>query len=246
MAGEINTSKKMDTPVFFIKFCEKKEYAQDILQGRLYTNSAEYFRLAEIKSGKRGQGDKDELIYGFPFENLTCVDRSSKKEVFRVKVGHARLNWDSDNNKAMVSFIAFRRSQLDNVGEENGAELYSLQNYSQEFTSLSKQFGKYCVVMNATELVNRIENYCNDRNIGYRFGDVIYVSDHSEQQGRAFFEQDPDRFLYKNDFFKNQSECRLAMDIDVPEDHYINIGKLKKAQITKISSDGTMNIVNDF
>ena len=48
-------------PMFYMKFCKERKYAEDVLSGKLYANTPEYFRQQELKTGIRGQGDKNEL-----------------------------------------------------------------------------------------------------------------------------------------------------------------------------------------
>ncbi len=62
-----------NTPIFYLKFTSQLNYAEDILRGELYANTPEFFRLQEEKSGERGQGDKNELIYDMPLIGLNYM-----------------------------------------------------------------------------------------------------------------------------------------------------------------------------
>lgn len=60
-------------PLFYLKFCANEKFAQDICNGNLYSNTAEYFRQQEIESGERGQGDRFEAILSIKTEKNHCI-----------------------------------------------------------------------------------------------------------------------------------------------------------------------------
>ena len=61
-------------PFVFLKFCSQEEYAKDVLNGDLFSNTAEWFRNKEIEMGERGQGDKYELILPCASEKVSLFD----------------------------------------------------------------------------------------------------------------------------------------------------------------------------
>ena len=56
-------------PCFYLKFCEEKKFADDVVNGKLFANTPKHFRELELESGKRGQGDQYELISNINIEN---------------------------------------------------------------------------------------------------------------------------------------------------------------------------------
>ena len=75
LIDEIN-GQTNNRPLFYLKFCREKKFAQDVCDGNLFGNTAEYFRQQEIKSGERGQGDRFETVLHLETENITAVDLS--------------------------------------------------------------------------------------------------------------------------------------------------------------------------
>lgn len=73
-------------PMFYMKFCSEKKFAEDVIAGKLYANTPEYFRQKELKSGIRGQGDKDEFTLTFAAENLTAYDKDTGSLAFKMSV----------------------------------------------------------------------------------------------------------------------------------------------------------------
>ena len=58
--------RKSKRAVFFLlKFCERREYAEDFIRGRLYLNTFDCFKEVESTKGD-GRADKEEApIFGF-------------------------------------------------------------------------------------------------------------------------------------------------------------------------------------
>lgn len=85
--------KKMSgpKPMFYLKFCGKECFAQDVCNGKLYSNTPKYFREKEIKSGERGQGDNHELLSIIKTQGVVMTDN----ETGEVRTVDARIKLSS-------------------------------------------------------------------------------------------------------------------------------------------------------
>ena len=92
-------------PMFYLKFCREKKYAEDVLSGKLYANTPEYFRQQELKSGIRGQGDKNELTLTFVANNLNAYDRETGELTFTMPAATVRIKLNDDEKIPLVSFV---------------------------------------------------------------------------------------------------------------------------------------------
>ncbi|NLJ59145.1 MAG: hypothetical protein GX339_09920 [Tissierellia bacterium] len=51
-----------DAPLLYLKHVKNGKWAQDLYNGMLFMNIVKFFRELEEKTGKRGQGDRHELL----------------------------------------------------------------------------------------------------------------------------------------------------------------------------------------
>ena len=99
----------------------------------------------------------------------------------------------------------------------------------QEYSSLQERFGKYCVIISGKELESKILSYCKTNEYDYIFDKVEYCNQNRINRIEAFRTGSKERFLYKNSDLEYQREYRLVITIEIPDDHFIRIGKLTSA-----------------
>ena len=75
-----------NNPLFYLKFCRCLEYANDILNGNLYSNNVKYFRELEEKEHEHGQGDLHEVALLAKSENITLYDNTILPKFFTKKI----------------------------------------------------------------------------------------------------------------------------------------------------------------
>ena len=92
-------------PLFYLQFCSYEKFAQDVCNGDLYGNTAEFFRKREIETGERGQGDKFELLLSLETQNITVVDNETGKVVFTAPKGAFKVQFKNDDVILIVSFF---------------------------------------------------------------------------------------------------------------------------------------------
>ena len=87
------------------------------------------------------------------------------------------------------------------------------------------------MIIGARELEEKLRVFHKTYNLEYLFEKVIYCPQNRLDRMEAFNQGKPERYLYKNDDLAYQREYRLVSWIEMPEDHFIEIGKLESAKI---------------
>lgn len=227
-------------PFFYLKFCSEERFAQDVCNGDFYGNTAEYFRRKELESGERGQGDQFELILPIKTEKVSMFDYETGSLVAVFEGGNAKFQYKDDNVIPIVCFVGIPIREMDLVEADETHAVFQFPFSPGEYSKMKERFGAYCVVLSAKELEQRIATVCNKSECDYIFDAVEYCCKNRIDRMQAFVEGSKMRFLYKNEDLKYQREYRLAVAIEMPEDHFLHFGKLEGARI--LSSDALQNL----
>ncbi len=217
-------------PLFYLKFCSTEQFAQDICDGNLYGNTAEYFRQQEIKSGERGQGDRFETILSIQTNNITAIDRETGNIAFNAPKGTFTVQFESDKKIPIISFVGIPFQEMKIIEADETLTSFLLPFTDEEYINMSSKFGKYCVVLSGKELENRISAYCNAYGYDYLFDKIEYCNQNRLDRIEAFNKCAKERFLYKNADLAYQREYRLAIGIEIPDDHFIRLGPFSSAK----------------
>ena len=220
-------------PLFYLKFCSCGKFAQDVCNGDLYGNTPEYFRQREIKTGERGQGDQFELLLSIQTENITAIDNETSKVVFTVPKGVFNVQFKEDNLIPIVSFVGIPLGDMEIIDADETHATFKFPFTDDEYQTMIERFGEYCVILGAREVEARITAFCNHLGCEYVFDKVEYCDQNRIDRMQAFNKSAKERFLYKNQDLKYQREYRLAVGIEIPEDHFIKVGKFKSAKVIK-------------
>ena len=216
--------------LFYLKFCSTEQFAQDICDGNLYGNTAEYFRQQEIKSGERGQGDRFETILSIQTNNITAIDRETGNIAFNAPKGTFTVQFESDKKIPIISFVGIPFQEMKIIEADETHTSFLLPFTDEEYINMSSKFGKYCVVLSGKELENRISAYCNAYGYDYLFDKIEYCNQNRLDRIEAFNKCAKERFLYKNADLAYQREYRLAIGIEIPDDHFIRLGPFSSAK----------------
>jgi len=220
-----------ERPLFYLKFCSKESYAIDVVNGNLYGNTPEFFRLLEQESGEQGQGDKFELLNIIETQNVIILDPDTKDVLFTAPSGQLKIEFATDKTIPIVSFvgISLRDMELFDFDYEHAEFRFPFT--GEERKSIKDNFGDFCTIISARELEEKIKKYCNAVGAEYVFDKVIYCPQNTIQRIKSFNNGDKERFLYKNKAFEYQREYRLAIAIEIPNDHFIRLGKMDSAKV---------------
>lgn len=220
-------------PLFYLKFCSCKEFAQDVCNGKLYANTAEFFRQKEIETGERGQGDQFELLLALQTLDITMCDSENGNIIFTFPKANTTFRFKDDDIIPLVSFVGIPFSETNiTYADENHAE-FMLPFTDEEYNNMSEKFGKYCVIIGAREIEDRIKSYCKNSECEYIFDKVEYCDQNRIDRIQAFNKSAKERFLYKNADLSYQREYRLAIGIEIPKEHFIEIGCISSAVIVE-------------
>lgn len=221
-----------ERPLFYLKFCSEERFAFDVANGDLYGNAAEYFRNIENESGEVGQGDKNELLCIIETQRITAIDPITGKVFMTAPSGQMKIEFGVDKVIPIVSFVGISLRDMVLYDFDGAHAEFRFPFTDDECIRIKEKFGNYCVIIGARELEAKIENYC--RSVGgadFIFDKVTYCSQNTIQRIDAFNKGDKRRFLYKNEAFAYQREYRLAIAIEMPDDHFIRLGKLENAKV---------------
>lgn len=228
-------------PLFYLKFCSCEKFAQDVCNGDLYGNTAVYFRQREIETGERGQGDKFELLLSIQTDNISIIDNETNNVVFTASNGVFNVQFKDDDLIPIVSFVGIPLSDMEILDADETHADFKFPFTDDEYQTMTKCFGEYCVILGAKEIEKRIATYCNHFGYDHIFDKVEYCDQNRIDRMQAFNKSAKERFLYKNSDLEYQREYRLAVGIEMPEDHFVRIGKINTAKVIK--SDMLKNLI---
>lgn len=123
-------------PLFYLKFCAKEEYAQDILDGKFYANTPAFFRQREIESGERGQGDRNELILTLKVESVSAYACDTGDLAFTFPSGMASIQYKDDANIPMVSFVGIPLRDMKFINADEHHAEFDFPFAKEEFSSM--------------------------------------------------------------------------------------------------------------
>ena len=157
------------------------------------------------------------------------MDRESGGIVFIAPRGTMSVQFGVDKVIPIVSFVGIPNEQMIITEADETHTSFILPFSEQEYSSLQERFGKYCVIISGKELESKILNYCKTNEYDYIFDKVEYCNQNRNDRIEAFRTGSKERFLYKNSDLEYQREYRLVIAIEIPDDHFIRIGKLTSA-----------------
>lgn len=228
-------------PLFYLKFCSCEKFAQDVCNGDLYGNSAGYFRQREIETGERGQGDQFELLLSIQTKNITAIDNETGNIIFTAPKGVFKVQFKEDDLIPIVSFVGIPLGDMEIIDVDETHADFKFPFTDDEYQTMAERFGEYCVILGAKEIEAKITAYCNHFGYDYIFDKVEYCDQNTIDRMQAFNKSAKERFLYKNSDLDYQREYRLAVGVEMPEDHFIRIGKFNTAKVIK--SDVLKNLM---
>lgn len=220
-------------PLFYLKFCSCEDFAKDVCNGDLYANTAEFFRKKEIDSGERGQGDQFELLLTLKTENIKAIDDATGNVVFSIPKGNLKVQFKDDDLIPIISFVGIPLGDMEIIYADESRVDFKFPFSEEEYITMTERFGEYCVILGAREIEARIAAYCNHFGCENIFEKIEYCDQNRIDRMKAFNKSAKERFLYKNSDLSYQREYRLAMGIEIPEDHFIRIGKLESSKTVK-------------
>ena len=218
-----------ERPLIFIKFTQKKEWAQDVLDGKLYMNKAGFYKELEEKSGKKGQGDVGELQPKLTNVECTVILNPTDKEKlieipFESKM--VKLRYEEDMNYPLYCLTGLTIDEF--IISEYSEKKVTLElPYSKmRIEEIENDFGRYAVVIPPSEFEERLYDSLSKEKVAWKFGKVKYRNNNNQDWLNDFINQSEERFLYKDLDFSYQNEFRLVLDTEIENSMVFEIDSL--------------------
>ncbi|HAT4183907.1 hypothetical protein ACV3Z6_13575 [Clostridium perfringens] len=220
---EILKQKYSDKVIMLLKFTSREEFAQDVLDGKLYMNTAEFYREYEEKHNIKGIGDKNELK--LEISPITLTLNISGKELKLKPTGKAVFEYKDDKNMPMycMTYLTIDDFEIINY-DENSVTL----GLNLDIDLLKKDFGEYVtIIINADEFKERIFIKQKEYDVDTTFGLVKYREKFDKNRTEEFLSASIERFLYKDKDYEYQKECRIIISRYVDDDKYFRVDDLR-------------------
>ncbi len=243
-----------------MKFCEKLEYAQEIVKGNIYMKESGYFRCLEDTF----RGDQyDGIIHvveeykKVPFtfsDGTTCEIQIMSEDTYGLK--------DDDKFPIFCSTL-FDEHIITPLSDSSGV-------FCKEFIEEISQFGNYVVCFSVEEFEDKALEHAIEKDLFCQFGRVAYLnytdvfpsSSHNEQidervelflgliykhtgeniEGGKPFQTESYTLFQKDPFYRWQNEWRFVLldekNVLIPahSDYYVmSIGMLSSARVYEIN-----------
>lgn len=211
----------------------KKEYLEDIINGRIYFNHAEYFRGFETDNSKDSK------------EGKVTIDMNSHLDENHDIISFIHLLNPEEVNISYFSSAKtpiFCCSLLENhMLIQSGPSTFDLSNdYIQEMS----QWGNSLLVFSLDEFCSKIYKKCQSMGITPYMNKVRYNQDEIKLSFSDFKTMMKQRkfepFFHKSKRFINQNEFRVVLDLNGQQsdsNHFIlEIERLESAQIFELKS----------
>jgi len=168
-----------------LKFCQMQEYVDDILNGRIYMNELRSFNNTSNLF-------RDDILDGW---------RALNSNIYT----SARLEWHGESLSLPVEGLkmsydgigkipVFSAAQLDErVIQKSPTGKYK---FKAEFISHMRQFGDFVVLINKTELMQKLVAFANTQHVRVLCGCVQYVSDNEALPKAETFEDAVKKFVF--------------------------------------------------
>ncbi len=216
-----------DAPLLYLKHAKEKEWAEDLYNGKLFMNTVKFFRELEEKTGKRGQGDRHELLQRLKLTNGRIINNDTNEVFLEFSAANATIEIKGDQDKYLYCISGITIDDLELSGLGKSSVEFKLPFTEQLIESLKKDFGEHVVLVSGPGFRQKINNLINEGKVQAVFGKVKYCEPNTLQRMEAFNTFSAERFLYKDIDLAYQKEYRLAVGKEFVKDNYFNIGSLK-------------------
>jgi hypothetical protein len=228
--------------LFFLKFCERREYAEDFLRGHLYLNSVDFFKKLE-GANNDGRADRDEspLLWVSPKRLVNVrfsIGPSNLDLPPEVFAGPIRINARWKSTQHLLCLYAGHTGTLE--PPSSGETLQALRNQMRLPPECSRM-GEFAVLIRG-EFLQRFRKVIEERDYDLE-GDLVNYFDPREHAGHF------DRPLFwKRNEYSWQREYRLVVDTDTedPAPLKLELGDLSDiCRIVEVSGlNETMSITS--
>ena len=192
----------MKTVFFLVKFFDNQNHADDFVHGRIFANRLSRFKKVE-DSDESGRMDRHEgtICWVQPGECRLVINGMDMSDDLAGPV-QIQKNWLNHLNVFCVHAA--------HIGDLNLASLSNIESLRQELTIPDEcsALGKYAVVVNVPEFINRMRSSAKAKDYRIAWGLVKYY-DPATFHGNF---RDVESVFWKQDQYRFQREFRFAID----------------------------------
>ncbi len=203
------------TIFFFVKVFDRKDYAESMLDGKLYMNRLSYFRkMEEIDAVNRA--DKHEAVVGWLQPQQARLTLNGHEFDPATMSGPISLQMNRHNNLNVYCLYAAHSGEYENFTVEE----YPLFKKQLEISEECKNLGEYAVVItSAKEFIHRITESVKKCGYGMGAGLVDY---YDPEQFSGFFDEDKAAFQKRIEY-QHQREYRFSLDTGLDGENAIHL-----------------------
>lgn len=197
------------TIFFLVKIFDKKEYALDFMQGKMFANRLSYFRRLDEKQ-EANRGDKHEAVVSWvqPEDANLTINGIHITQL----AGPISIQMNRHDHLNIYCMYAGHSGEFESLTEENLRDFKKHLEISEDCVKL----GKYAVVVTQyMTFIDRVSNAVRSNNYGLRAGLVDYY-DPNTFTGSF---NEVDAVFKKRNEFSHQKEFRFAFDTGVSGDN---------------------------
>ncbi|PEU53762.1 hypothetical protein CN395_26145 [Priestia megaterium] len=212
-----------------ISFFKFTDYVDSLLEGNLYMNNLQRYIDMEKESGIRGMGDRFEGAEVMSNVEIRIYDSRTGELILQgdSERVHARLT-DSEKTPVYCLF-SLTTDHLTLIDETDEFYITKIDFSDEEIEKMISEFGETVVMINPNAFVERVQKAFVEKGYGYRMGKVTYddYGVNSSKRMEAYRKNDSEVFFWKDKFFENQNEYRIAIkSIKTDEPIIENIGDI--------------------
>lgn len=229
------------TIFFFVKVFDKKEYAEDFIKGKLFSNRLSFFRkYKEDKSANRG--DKHEGVVDWHQPDQIRIEINGRVITDLAGPVMTRMNWQDHLN--VFCIYAAHSVDFEEISEETIEDFKKQISIPEEFENL----GEYAVIItNVNKFIERVKAAVSSKNYGLNAGLVEYYDPTSFNGSFSEVES----IFRKRDEYKHQKEYRFSFDTGVAgtDPLILNIGDISditmQCKVSEINAQLEVKLLSD-
>lgn len=197
-------------PLYLIKFCEKEEYIDDIIEGKLYMNASGYFRDLPGENTYRGDPFDGRRFIDVGNEEMYLEQLDGERVYLNGVPGFSVNNFTvgfSGDDKIPIWCACLMSDKVLEKIDETSMKL------KKEYAEALSKFGKYAILISFDELVKKLNEFHKNHSDIQMYGKEVEYCDISKEYPIETLNDNGQDwttpFFKKDNAYKLQNEWRL-------------------------------------